>query len=229
MATYVLVHGGGDSSFYWHLLEPELSRRGHEVVAPDLPCEDESAGLEEYADAVVAAIGDHTDLILVAQSFGGFTAPLVASRVPVELIVLVAGMVLLPGEKGDDWSANTGFNEAARESGVDYSDDIAVFYHDVPRELAEEAMRHSRRQADRPGREPLPLDSWPEVPTRYLLCRDDRFFPAEWMRGVVRERLGIEPDEIESGHCAALSRPRELADRLESYRTGRHASDSLGR
>jgi hypothetical protein len=29
---------------------------------------------------------------------------------------------------------------------------------------------------------------------------------------------GFEPDEIESGHCPALSRPRELAARLEGYR-----------
>jgi pimeloyl-ACP methyl ester carboxylesterase len=219
MATYVLIHGSGDSSFYWHLLAPELRERGHEVVAPDLPCEDESAGLAEYADAVIEAIGGRADLIVVAQSFGGFTAPLICESRPVVLLVLVAGMIPLPGEKGDEWSANTGFDEAARQSDVDYSDEIAVFYHDLPRELAEEVMRHGRRQADRPGQEPWPLEAWPDVPTRYLLCRDDRFFPADWMRGVVRERLGMIPDEIDSGHCPALSRPRELAERLEVYRT----------
>jgi pimeloyl-ACP methyl ester carboxylesterase len=68
-------------------------------------------------------------------------------------------------------------------------------------------------------REPWPLAAWPDVPTRYLLCRDDRLFPAEWTRRVVRERLGIEAEEIEGGHCPFLSRPRELADRLEAYRT----------
>jgi pimeloyl-ACP methyl ester carboxylesterase len=221
MATYALIHGGGDSSFYWHLLEPELRGRGHDVVAPDLPCEDESAGLTAYADTVVETIGDRTDLVVVAQSLGGFTAPLVASRLPTDLIVLIAGMTLLPGEKGDDWFANTCYANATRGSGVDFSDEIAVFYNDVPRELAEEAMRHSRAQADRPGQEPFPLDSWPDVPTRYLLCRDDHFFPADWLRGVVRDRLGIEPDEIDSGHTPALSRPRELADRLERYRSER--------
>jgi pimeloyl-ACP methyl ester carboxylesterase len=227
MATFVLIHGAGDSAFYWHLLEPELRVRGHDVVAPDLPCEDDSAGLAKYADTVVEAIGDRTDLTVVAQSFGGFTAPLVCSRVPVELIVLVAGMIPLPGEKGDDWPANTGMGEAARNADVDYCDEIAVFYHDVPRELAEEAMRHARRQAQKPGEEPWPLDSWPNVPTRYLLCRDDRFFPAEWMRGVVRERLGMTPDEIDGGHCPALGRPKELAERLESYRAELESSDSL--
>jgi pimeloyl-ACP methyl ester carboxylesterase len=225
MATYVLIHGSGDSAFYWHLLEPELRDRGHQVAAMDLPCDDESAGLSEYAETVIGAIGARTDLIVVAQSFGGFTAPLVCSRVPVDLLVLVAGMIPLPGERGDDWSANTGFDQAARSSGVDYSDELGVFYNDVPRGLAEEAIRHARRQADKPGEQPWPLDSWPDVPTRYLLCRNDRFFPAGWMRGVVRDRLGIVPDEIDSGHCPALSRPRELAGRLEGYREELGAQD----
>jgi pimeloyl-ACP methyl ester carboxylesterase len=219
LATYALIHGGGDSSFYWHLLEPELRGRGHDFVAPDLPCEDDSAGYTDYAGTVIDAIGDRGDLIVVAQSLGGFTAPLVADRIPVELLVLLAGMIPAPGEKGDDWFANTGYTEAAEQSGGDYRDEISIFYNDVPRELAEEALRHTRRQSDRPGQDPWPLDSWPDVPTRYLLCTNDHFFPPEWMRGVVRDRLGIEPDEIESGHCPALSRPAELADRLEAYRT----------
>ena len=65
--------------------------------------------------------------------------------------------------------------------------------------------------------EPWPLAAWPDVPTRILLCRDDRLFPPEFMRRVARERLGITPDEIAGGHCVALSRPNELADRLEAY------------
>ena len=221
MATYVLIHGSGDSAFYWHLLDRELRERGHDVVAVDLPCDDESAGLAEYTDAVVDAIGDRTELVVVAQSFGAFTAPLVCARVPVELMVLVAGMIPRPGERGDDWSSATGFDTAARAARErDGGDDneIAIFYHDVPPALAAEAMRRARTQAAAPGREPWPLAAWPDVPTKYLLCRDDRFFPAGWMRGVVRQRLGIAPDEMDGGHCPALSRPRELAERLEAYR-----------
>jgi pimeloyl-ACP methyl ester carboxylesterase len=218
MATYVLIHGSGDSAFYWHLLAPGLRDGGHEVVAMDLPCDDESAGLSEYTDTVVEAIGDRTELVLVAQSFGAFTAPLICLRVPVELMVLVAGMVPLPGEKGEDWLTNTGYESGVREQGEHDESEIAVFYQDVPRELAEEALRKGRDQAETPMREPWPLDAWPDVPTRYLLCRDDRLFPAEWTRRVVRERLGITPDEIDGGHTPALSRPKELADRLEAYR-----------
>ena len=184
----------------------------------DLPCDDRSAGLTEYADAVVEAIGDRTDLAVVAQSFGAYTAPLVCDRVPVGLIVLIAGMVPLPDERGEDWPANTGMEEAAHGHEYAGDDEIAVFYHDLAPALAAEALRNGRDQAETPGLEPWPLDAWPDVPTRYLLCRDDRLFPAAWMREVVRERLGITPDEIDGGHCPALARPRELAERLEAYR-----------
>ena len=221
MATFVLIHGAADSGWFWHLVEAELRGRGHDVVAPDLPCDDDSAGLAEYTDAVVGAVGDRTDLVVVAQSFGGFTAQLVCDRVPADLLVLLAGMVPAPGEAPDDWSANTGFAQARREQeerdGPAPDDDIALFFHDVPPDLAAEAMRRARRQSDTPGKRPWPLPAWPNVPTRFLLCRDDRFFPAEFLRRVVRDRLGFTPDEIDGGHCVALSRPRELADRLETY------------
>jgi pimeloyl-ACP methyl ester carboxylesterase len=192
------------------------------VVAPDLPIEDETAGLWQYADAVVEAIGDRRDLVVVAQSAGAFTAPLVCERVPADLLVLLAGIVPLPGEPPDDWSANTGCEQARREQderdGRAPDDMIALFMQDVPPDLATEAFRRERHQSETPGRKPWPLAAWPNVPTRFLLCRDDRLFPADFMRRVVRERLGITPDEIDGSHCVALSRPGELADRLESYR-----------
>lgn len=218
MAAYVLIHGAGDSAYHWHLLAPELRARGHDVVAVDLPCEDERAGLREYADAVTTAIGDRTTVILVAQSLGGFTAPLVCARVPVELLVLVAGMVPLPGERGEDWPSNTGYPGPTAEG------EVEIFYNGVPREVVERVLPRGRRQTEAVGRDPWPLERWPDVPTRYLLCLDDRMFPADWMRGVVRERLGLEPDEIQSGHCPALSRPRALAERLETYRDDLAAS-----
>jgi pimeloyl-ACP methyl ester carboxylesterase len=225
MATYVLIHGAADSGWFWHLLEAELRARGHDVVAPDLPCDDDSAGLAEYADTVVGAVGDRTGLIVVAQSFGGFTAPLVCDRVPVDLLVLLAGMIPAPGERPEDWLANTGYADAKREQaereGPPPEDDIGLFFHDVPADLAAEALRRGRHQSDTPGKQPWPLPAWPDVPTRFLLCRDDLLFPAEFMRRVSRDRLGITADEIDGGHCVALSRPAELAARLEAFRTAR--------
>jgi hypothetical protein len=76
-----------------------------------------------------------------------------------------------------------------------------------------------REQSDTPFEQPWPPSSWPDVPTRFLLCRDDRFFPAEFQRRVVRHRLGVVPDEMAGGHLPALARPDELAARLEAYRS----------
>jgi Alpha/beta hydrolase family len=186
------------------------------VVAPDLPSEDESAGLWQYADAVVDAVGDRGEPVVVAQSFGAFTAPLVCERVPVELLVLVAGMVPAPREAPRDWWANTRYESEAGDGADD--DVIATYYHDVRPELAAEALKRARRQSATPTEEPWPLEAWPNVPTRFLLCTDDRLFPPEFLGRVVRERLGITPDEIGAGHCVGLSRPKELATRLEAYR-----------
>jgi pimeloyl-ACP methyl ester carboxylesterase len=214
MATFVLIHGAGDVGWYWHLVEAELRGKGHDVVAPDLPCDDDRAGLSEYADTVLDAIGDRDELVVVAQSFGAFTAPLVCDRTPVELLVLVAGLVPVPGEAGRDWWTNTGYEP---EASADSYDVVATFYHDVPPELAAEAVERGRAQSDTPGREPWPLEAWPDVDTRFILCGDDRLLPPDFLRRVVRERLGFTPDEIEGGHCVALSRPRELAKRLDAY------------
>jgi pimeloyl-ACP methyl ester carboxylesterase len=211
VATFALIHGGGSSAWDWHLVAPALRERGHDPVAVDLPSENESAGWSEYAETIVRAVGSRGDLVVVAHSLGAFTAPLVCARLPVQLLVLVAGMIPSPGEFFDDWWRNSGYEDSGEDD---------VFYHDVPPPLAAEAQRREREERSRALREPWPLEAWPETPTRYLLCRDDRMFPAAFARRHARERLGIEADEIDGGHYISLSRPRELAERLHAYAAG---------
>jgi pimeloyl-ACP methyl ester carboxylesterase len=214
MAAFVFIHGAGDVGWYWHLVAKQLRARGHDTVAPDLPCDDDSAGLVEYADTVAAAVGDRTGVVVVAQSLGGFVAPLVCDRVPVALLVLIAPMIPAPGEAPADYFAATRYADEPRES---YDDTVALFYQDVPPELVAEARQRSRGQSEARMGEPSPPRAWPDVPTRVLICREDRLFPPRFLRRVARERLGIVPDEIDGGHTPALSRPRELADRLAAY------------
>ncbi len=218
MRTFALIHGAGDVGWYWHLVAAELRARGHAVVAPDLPAGDDSLTLDDYADAVVAAVGDRPDVVVVGHSFGGFTAPLVAARRPVRALVLVAGMVPAAGESPEQWWGNTGYDEAvrrqaARDGGLTGSDDpFVAYYHDVPRELAEEALSRERAHpSPAASAQPWPLAAWPDVPTGFVLCTQDRFFPAGFLRRVAQERLGVAPVEIAASHCVALSRPAELA------------------
>jgi pimeloyl-ACP methyl ester carboxylesterase len=223
MTTFLLVPGAGGQAWYWHRLVPELERRGHGAVAVDLPADDETAGLAAYADTVVAAAGRGSPLVVVAQSLGGLTAPLVCARLPVDLLVLVNAMVPLPGETGGDWWTVTG-QRAARvayweREGIDGDpeDDAVMYFHDVPADVTAAAMQQPFAQSGRPFADPWPLSAWPDVPTKVVVGRDDRVFPAEFQRRIAAVRLGLTVDEVPGGHLMALARPIELADRLEDY------------
>ena len=43
-----------------------------------------------------------------------------------------------------------------------------------------------RAQSDTPGRSPWPLSAWPPIPTRFVLCTEDRLFPARFVCGEAR-------------------------------------------
>lgn len=215
---FLLLHGAGDSGWYWHLVEEHLRRGGAATAAPDLP--DGRTSMAEQVGAAVEAARGADEVVVVGQSVGAFTAVLAADRLPTSLLVLVAGMVPRPGEAPRDWWAATGWSaavrrQAAKDGGLTgHEDPYVTFFHDVPRHLADEAMRRERTGELLDEDAPVPLPAWPDVPMRFLLCAEDRFFPADFLREVVADRLGVVPDEIRSGHCPALSRPAELADYL---------------
>ena len=222
MTTYVLVPGAGGQAWYWHRLVAELERRGHTAVAVDLPSDDETAGLAAYTDAVVAAIDGRAPVVLVAQSMGALTAPLVCARVPVERLVLVNPMIPRPGETGGEWWTVTGHDRAMAENAVamgldaDPGDQDTFFFHDVPAEVVAAAFEQPFAQSGRPFEDPWPLERWPDVPTHVVSGRDDRFFPVGFVRRLAAERMGCAVDEVPGGHLVALSRPVELADYLTS-------------
>jgi pimeloyl-ACP methyl ester carboxylesterase len=224
MATFVLVHGAGDAGWYWHLAEAELRARGHHTIAPDLPCDNGTASLDDYAGTVLDAAAGQRDLVIVSQSYGAFTATLAASRLPARLLVLLAGMIPAHGETPGEWWGNTGYQRAAREQArldggkTGHDDPFISYYNGVPRPLAEEALRRGGRgESSAVWNTPWPLPAWPDVPTKVILCKDDRCFPAAFMRQVARQRLNTIPDEVPGCHCAALSHPKELTALLVSY------------
>src|SRR5262245_26037256 len=142
MTTFVLIPGAGGDPWEWHRLAAELESRGHEALAVRLPSGDDQAGWAEYADAVVDSIGDRRDVVLVAQSLAGFSAPLVAERASVAMIVLLNAMIPLPGEKGGEWGTNTRRKEAEQAYFATVGlppetaeDEVAVYMHDIPEDI----------------------------------------------------------------------------------------------
>ncbi|MFC9694394.1 alpha/beta fold hydrolase [Kribbella sp. NPDC056951] len=201
---FVLIHGAASSSWHWHRLAAELTRRGHEVIAPELPIDDPAAGLAQYVDTVVDAVPPGEPVTLVAHSMAGFVGVPLCERLPVREVVLVAAMVPAPGERIGEWWGNTGLESA----------DGDLFFHDLPAELAAEARQHLREQSGGPMDDPCAFDKWPDVPTRAVIARDDLLFPAAFLRRVTLERLGVVPDEMPGAHFPMLGHPAVLADYL---------------
>ncbi len=211
MSTYVLVPGAGGEAWDWSRVVPLLRAAGHEALAVQLPAGREDATLEDYAD-VVAATAGRGPVRVVGHSMGAFSAPLVAGRVEVEQLALVAPMIPAPGETVDRWWSihAAGLAEAPPFDAFD------SFFHDVPQDVVAEARAREAegRQGAAATGQPWPLDAWPDVRTRVLVARHDRLFPYAFARALARERLGVEADTIDCGHMAALARPRELVDWL---------------
>ncbi|GGU44395.1 alpha/beta hydrolase [Lentzea flava] len=209
MTIFAIAHGAGDAGWSWNLVAEALKAKGHTTIAPDLPTEDESKDLTDWATTLIEALPSTSDVVVVGHSFGGFVAPLVADRINAKALVLVTAMLPSPGEAPGDWWTNTGYTDSGLED---------KFWHDVPPHLVEEAEKHERGMSETAMVKPWPLSAMPAIPTHFILCTEDRFFTPEFMRPVVTDRLGVAPVELAAGQLH-LSRPTELAALLATYAT----------
>lgn len=221
MATFVLVPGAGGHGAYWNRLVPALERRGHEAIAVDIPEHEPGAHLADWAGYVDRSIGDRPDVILVAQSLGGFLAPIIDHEV--RMIVFLNAMIPLPGETPNEWWGNTDSGAArlakAEADGRDPAFDLYNdFLHDLPEDAAAELMSgEAREPADSAMADVCAFKSWPNVPIKVVVGRNDRFFPADFQCRVAKDRLGVDADVIPGGHLVAMANPDGLADLLAGY------------
>jgi pimeloyl-ACP methyl ester carboxylesterase len=217
---YVLIPGATGRAWYWHRVVPLLEAAGHRVISVELPGDDDTKGLADYAEAACEAARTTTRPVVVAASLGGFTAPLVASALDASAVVLVNAMIPNPGETAGDWWGNTGMEKAriarAKRLGYPVEFDLETYFlHDVAPEVVATADP-TADQSDRPLRDPCMFERWP-APVTAIAGRDDRFFPLEFQQELARTRLGVEPIVVPGGHLVALSHPGELAPAILRY------------
>ena len=229
MTTFALVHGAWHGAWCWEGLGPQLERRGHAVVAPDLPCDDPAATFADYADVVARAIGDTgDDVVLVGHSLGGMTIPLVAARRLVRALVYLCALVPVPGASLVDQlraqpetfvpGSADGLAQSLDTRGSHWVDFAAArdrLYGDCPEPDARWAFERLRAQSTTPNRVSCPLEALPPAPAASIVCAEDRIVAPAWSRRVARERLGVEPLELPGDHSPFLSRPAELAALLD--------------
>lgn len=219
MSTFILIPGAGGQSWYWHRVVPLLRVGGGDAIAVDLPGDDETAGLPEYTRLVTEAIGEREDVVLVAGSLGGFTAPLAAGLVKLRSLVFVNAMIPVPGETAGEWWGNTRAIEARQAAAYahGYSPEFELatyFFHDVPAEVVASGEDLQFAEADAVFESVCDFTGWPEIPIRVVAGEHDRFFPLEFQQRVAGERLGLEADVLPGGHLIALARPEPLAEYL---------------
>lgn len=210
---YVLIPGAGGRAWSWHLVADLLTRRGHRAIAVELPSDDDTKGLSDYARAVLDAAGPSRGVVVVAASLGAFIAPLVVEPLGAAAVVLVNPMIPRPGESPGAWWGNTGAVAARSAHAIRLGlptelDPQTYLVHDVPPNVLATATPKGE-QSPRPMRDPCTFAAWPAAVT-VISGRDDRFFPVEFQQELARTRLGVEPVIVPGGHLAPLSRPDEL-------------------
>ena len=244
MSIFCLVHGAGQGAWCWDLLIPELEERGHKAVAMDLPIEDPSASLSDFADAVLRSLPkDEDDIILVGHSMAGTVIPIVALQRPVRKLVFLAALIPYPGtstvdqfyEDVPDMMKAAGCDRPEESKLEKFRDEpdmyepaslgknpseseaaaMELFFHDCDPDVARWAISKIRQQKSMAyAFEVSPLQALPDVECAYIVCTDERIISPTWSRYAARKRLGVDAIELPGGHCPYLSRPVHLASVL---------------
>jgi len=225
--NFVLVHGAWHDARAWDPLRAVLDSRGSRSIAVDLPSEDVTVDASGYARVIAAAVVelglDPEPPVVVGHSLSGIAIPLVPALVPVRGLVFLAALIPDPGrtmasvQASEDVLVNAG-GVARDTQGRSYWTSaqaaIEILYHDCPPPVAWSAAERLRPQARTPHDEPCPLSRFPDVPTGYIVMRDDRMIRPEWSRTAAATRLGVESVELPGGHSPMLADPGRLADAL---------------
>lgn len=218
-----MVHGAGDRGSVWAPLAAELNRWGWETIAPDLPCDDATAGCAAYAEVAVASLSDVSgDLIVIGHSLAGLTIPIIAEVRSVTRLVFLCALLPEPGVR---WSEQ--FEEEPEMLQPGYGDErifhadttytwpadaaLHYFYDDCSPEVAEQAVNRLRPQGTLPTSEVSPLKAWPQVPVSVIVSAEDRALSPRWAARAARTRLGVEAIVLPGGHSPHLARPEELS------------------
>jgi pimeloyl-ACP methyl ester carboxylesterase len=222
MSTFGLVHGGGLGAWCWEPVLPLLEKRGYKTATVDLINDKPTAGAADFAEIILKAFADIGDLIVVGHSNSGLIIPLVATQRPVERLIFLHSLLPKPTQSvTDQFQAEPDMinPEMLSIKGNWWEDEAVVthfLFHDCPPEVAHQAFTRLRPESSLLTTEITPLKSWPDVPCSYIVCLKDRTATPAWARRAARERLGIEPLALDSGHSPFLACPEQLVEALIS-------------
>jgi len=221
VATFVLVHGGWHGGWCWWKVAPLLRQAGHEVYTPTLTGLGErthlatrETNLDTHITDIVNVLEyeELTNVILLGHSYSGMVITGVADRVPHRLAHLVhldafaptsgqsaMGILEPPRELSDNWLIQP--SDPTVWGITDPEDLRRVRAHIVGHPLATGLQAlHLTRPAGA------------GLPRTYIYCTANNDFTDLAAR--LRTDTTWRYREIDTGHDAMITQPRETADLL---------------
>lgn len=215
MTTFGLVHGAWHAASCWELLIEQLAALGGNAIAMDLPIDDPSATISDYANVVVTALeGAPPDIVLIGHSLGAAVTHLVIGRRPVGGVIYLCPVLGPPDRSASHRGPPTIIHTTMRADGtteLDATSARAVLYHDCSPEVAARAVSRLRPQRILFD-QVFPARAWPNLPTWVIGTSDDRAIDVGNMVLQARIQLGEVVHFLPGGHSPFLSRPKELAE-----------------
>ena len=226
MSDFLLIHGSAHGAWCWDDLIPHLQDAGHQARAIDMPSHGADrtpaaqVTLDDYADAIDAALTDQT--ILVAHSMAGYPATLAADRNPSKIakLIYLCAHVPIPGKSIADMRMMADTQPLSgvlvpSEDGatvtIDPNQAVAKFYHDVPSARAAWAVSKLCPQATLPQSTPYPETGNSTYDRHYIICADDRAIPPSYQRARTADWAAGTVSELATSHSPFLSDPAMLA------------------
>ena len=231
VSTFVIVPGAWDTPATMEPILGPLVSAGREAVVVDLPCGSADATLEDYADAVRAALPrDLTQVVLVGYSFGGFTASRVAVDHPDLPLVFVAAWIPRDGSSVLDLFVGGDPFDAGEDAGIAAFDGLVLgagpglcalnvdLYVAAADPVERDAVRTYLEGTQRPQGIAVLREKWrgglpASVRRTYILTTADTLVPPEAQR-VMAASVGAEVVEIAADHGVFREQPARLADLL---------------
>ena len=220
----VLIHGTTQAPAGWLALRTILTNNGHRVRLVDLPIDQPDLLAEDYADIAATQCGDADAPVVVAHSAGGLVLPAIGRRLNAAHLVWLSATI--PDPTGQRSFAEEVSAYGAEMFGSEWltlrepptADPVVSAYflfHDCDLQTLRWALSTVRLfypAAVYNERSPT-FDGL--APSTFVLPRQGRSLRPDWMRTTARQRLGVEPVEVDAGHCPHVSRPDVVAEIIE--------------
>ena len=219
--TVVLVHGAFADASGWNGVAARLIRDGYPVIAPANPLRGVAADSAYLASILTTLSGP---LVLVAHSYGGMVVSNAATgNANVKSLVYVAAFVpdrgetLLglqtkyPGSKLTEVALDIRPYDGGADGYIKKEVFREVFARDLPRATTELMWAGQRPSDVRALQEPSGAPAWRNIPSRYLVARDDQVLPVAAQR-FMAQRASARISEIRASHVGMISQPAATAE-----------------